>query len=140
MFKIYYDNPQTSAALYEIERAAIFYRRLPICMTSRTYDCASCPLEPISSCPVKVDPMYRSYLLSLHLTQSKCETEEREQVEMLKGILKESGPSLHWQHLAVLALRQDLSLFPSVASIKSLAYFNPEIFSTDNAGIVTLRS
>ncbi len=140
MFKIYYGNPQTSAALYEIELATLFYRRLPICMTNYTGVCASCPLELVSPCPVRVDPIYRSYLLRLHLTQSKYEIEEQQLVKTLKAILKEFGPSLHWQHLAVLALRQDLSLFPSVVSIKSLVYFNPDIFNIDDGGIVTLRS
>jgi len=122
----------------DIERAVAFAGHLPACMLPDFDDCSGCPLESASPCPVKVDPDYRSYLRYLRDRHIAYEQKRVDQLKVLSKILKRYKLSMHWENLAILALREAPGLFTSAHSIKALVHFNTDIFCIGSDGVVAL--
>jgi len=122
----------------EIERAAAFNGQLPMCMLPYASDCFGCPLESASPCPVRVDADYRSYLNHLRGRYLAYERKRIEQLDVLKTILRRHKLPLHWEYLALLAIREAPTLFASAHSIKALVHFNPDKFRMVGEGVFAL--
>ena len=119
----------------EIERAAAFYGQLPLCMLPSADDCFGCCLETSSPCPVRVDADYRSYLIHLRDVHFAHERRKAEQINLLTAVLRRYKEPLHWENLAILAIRESPLLFTSAHSIKALMFLHPEVFRMVSDGV-----
>lgn len=123
-----------------IERLALTAGLLPDCMLGGADDCFPCAFESAPSCPVKVDPDYRGYILWLQERYLAYMRKRGKQLAVLKKVLKVHKMPIHWEYLAILALQESPNLFASAHSVRGLVYFNPETFCMEADGVFGLAA
>jgi|GEM_PF-6644964 len=128
--------PSTQA---HIEHAAAFAGVLPPCALSQAFECDGCSAEGIDPCPIGTDPDYLSYLLHLRDLFLRQSTKRASQIKVLQQIFRRHKLPLHWQFAALLAIREDASLFQSPDSVRGILYFNPQVFTMIRDGVFVLR-
>lgn len=121
-----------------IEHYALYEGSLPPCVLFDNYDCDNCIAKELECCPIKIDEDYRSYLLYLR----DCSTENKKnrslRLDVLKRVLGRHKLPLHWEHVAVLAMKEAPDLFVSKNAVKCLLFFNPDVFTMVRDGVFSL--
>ena len=121
-----------------IEYGAAFKGILPPCVLSKTYECYGCIAEGLEKCPVGADVEYQSYLLFLRDSFVEHETKRTEQIKILKKVLKRHKLPMHWEYIALLAIKEAPELFVSPQSVRGLIFFNTDVFKMSREGVFTL--
>ena len=121
-----------------IEHRAAFAGVLPPCVLSRNYECYGCIAEGLQECPVGSDADYRSYLLFLHDSFVKHERKRAAQIKLLQNVLRRHKLPLHWEFIALLAIKKAPDLFVSPQSVRGLVFFNPDVFTMVREGVFIL--
>lgn len=121
-----------------IEHSAAFAGVLPPCVLSKDYECHGCIAEELHECPVGSDTEYQSYLLFLRDSFVEHERKRDAQIKVLQNVLRRHKLPLHWEYIALLAIKEAPELFVSPQSIRGLVFFNPEVFNMVREGVFTL--
>ena len=121
-----------------IERSAAFAGVLPPCVLSKNYECYGCIAEEIHDCPVGSDAEYQSYLLFLRDSFVEHERKRVAQIKLLQNVLRRHKLPLHWEYIALLAIKEAPDLFVSPHSVKGLVFFNPDLFVMVREGVFSL--
>jgi len=136
------DTPdfQSSWALIQrtIEHAAAFRGELPPCVLSKDYACYDCIAAGLQECPVGSDADYQSYLLFLRDSFIEHERTRAAQIKLLQNVLRRHKLPLHWEYIALLAMKEAPDLFVSPQSVKGLVFFNPDVFTMVHEGVFIL--
>lgn len=122
-----------------IEHSAAFAGVLPPCVLSKNYECYGCIADELEECPVQSDPDYRSYLLFLRDSFVEHERKRVAQIKLLQNVLRRHKLPLHWEYIALLAMKEAPELFASPQSVRGLVFFNPDIFVMVREGVFILR-
>jgi hypothetical protein len=139
MWDLEEQRPEFWAAQKQIEREAAFHGRLPSCVTETRPNCRFCPLDNEFICPIRCDPDYQSYLKYLTELYVKQERQRKERVKLLKSILKRHHMRMHWEYLAILALKEaPLGLFTSAQSIRTTLERNSDVFCMEKEGVFNI--
>ena len=103
-----------------IEHSAAFAGVLPPCVLSKNYECYGCIAEGIHECPVGSDVEYQSYLLFLRDSFVEHERKRAAQIKLLQNVLRRHKLPLHWEYIALLAIKEAPDLFVSPHSVRGL--------------------
>jgi len=121
-----------------IENSAKNAGVLPPCVLSERYECYDCIAAEIQDCPVGSDSEYRSYLRVLHESFFAHERKRTAQIKLLQNVLRRHKLPLHWEYIALLAMKEAPELFVSPQSVRGLVFFNPDIFNMVREGVFVL--
>ncbi len=121
-----------------IEHSAAFKGVLPPCVLSKNYECYDCIAAELQECPVGSDGDYRSYLLFLRDSFVAHESKRAAQIKLLQNVLRRHKLPLHWEYIALLAIKEAPDLFVSPQSVQGLVFFNPDLFVMVREGVFIL--
>ncbi len=121
-----------------IEHRVAFAGVLPPCVLSENYECYDCLAVGLQECPVGADGDYRSYLLFLYDSFVKHQKNRDVQIKLLQKVLRRHKLPLHWEYIALLAMKEAPDLFVSPQSIRGLVFFNPDVFVMVREGVFIL--
>ena len=121
-----------------IEHAAAFAAIVPPCTLSKDYECYGCIAENLEECPVGSDPSYQSYLVVLRDSFIQHQKKRATRIELLQKILRRHKLPLHWEYIAILAMKEAPGLFESPESVRGLTYFNSDVFTMIHEGVFIL--
>jgi len=124
------DSYWVSGVIRRAEREGL----LPECIADDT-SCPECDLAFIDNCPVQMDQETRSYLQAVSEVSRTMLTLRSERIEILVSLLRKYKRPMHWENVAVFAIRESASLFPSRNIIKQLLFANPDRFSNTGNGV-----
>lgn len=133
-------DPSWQPIQRSVEHSAAFAGVVPpCCVLSKSYQCDGCIGERLQECPIGSDSEYQSYLLFLRESGVEHERKRAVQIKVLQNVLRRHKLPLHWEYIALLAIKEAPELFVSPQSVKGLAFFNPDLFTMVRDGVFTLR-
>jgi hypothetical protein len=135
-------DPGWAAIQRSIEHDAEYVGVLPPCVLSENYECDGCIAENVEGCPVGSDGGYRAYLANLRDSliehQIEHQKERAARIRLLQGILRRHKLPLHWEYIALLAMKEAPGLFESKESVRGFLFFNRDVFTVIHEGVFIL--
>ena len=112
---------------------------LPDCVVDEGTRCLVCPFGDWHTCPVLGDPDVRSYLRWRGERTIEYYREREQKIKRLLRILRIHKLPLHWEIIARIAQDETPDLFDSPNTVRSLLFFNQDVFQHNGGGVFELR-